>query len=68
MHFSSNESVANLLSRVDNSLIFCRGQLNSTTIKKKNGQSAQHREKNLPEEKAQKIFLELAPIERIDVK
>ena len=31
IHFSSTDSVANLFSRVDNSLIFCRGQFISTS-------------------------------------
>ena len=31
IHFSSTASVAKLLSRVDNSLIICRGQFNSTS-------------------------------------
>ena len=65
MHFSSTASKAKLFSRVDNSMIICRGQLISTS-KRRSGQNAQHREKETFEEKVQKTFVELLPKDEVD--
>ena len=56
----------NLLSRVDNSLVMCKGYLISTTKTEEKRQKAQHREKKTPEEKVQKTFVELHPETQID--
>ena len=64
-HFSSTVPVAKLLSRLENSLIICRGQFNSAS-KQRSGQNAQQREEETFEEKVQKTFVELLSKDQID--
>ena len=55
IHFASTASEAKLFSRVDNSLIICRGQFISTI------KTEEWTENKTLEEKVQKTFVELLP-------
>ena len=57
VHFSSTFSMAKLLSRVDNSLIICREQFNSTTETQESTECQALRKRVSWEEKVQKNFL-----------
>ena len=61
IHFSSTASVAKLFSRVDNSLIICRGQFISTSKTEEWRENTQHHEKETLEGKVQKTFVEHLP-------
>ena len=57
IHFSSTDSVANLFSRVVNSMILCRGEFISTTLTKEWTEGPASRKKRLSGKKYQKHML-----------